>query len=258
MLWWVSWKAWIVSSSPAKRRFSKTLPAWRRSAMPSAMCSRKRWGCGWWMVLFAKTHLSQIVLLRMNCALKAFHFFFSCCFLCLLRPRVRTAVVMKLMMKTNRCCKSNSKLDQHNAEFLLWKYLSWSKSFSVFCGPLLNTMQSKVTIRVCEVFISFFPSVLIIPVDVLCVSGRVWCHAPGVCRGGNPLGGRLRSCRQLFPLPQWPVALHHEQSCESECTDTFRRVTGVLYTPAPFSFFRWQFITKQVTELVPCVIPCHP
>lgn len=28
------------------------------------------------MVLFAKTHLSQIVLLRMNCALKAFHFFF--------------------------------------------------------------------------------------------------------------------------------------------------------------------------------------
>lgn len=155
MLWWVSWKAWIVSSSPAKRRFSKTLPAWRRSAMPSAMCSRKRWGCGWWMVLFAKTHLSQIVLLRMNCALKAFHFFFSCCFLCLLRPRVRTAVVMKLMMKTNRCCKSNSKLDQHNAEFLLWKYLSWSKSFSVFCGPLLNTMQSKVTIRVCEVFISF-------------------------------------------------------------------------------------------------------
>lgn len=157
MLWWVSWKAWIVSSSPAKRRFSKTLPAWRRSAMPSAMCSRKRWGCGWWMVLFAKTHLSQIVLLRMNCALKAFHFFFPCCFLCLLRPRVRTAVVMKLMMKTNRCCKSNSKLDQHNAEFLLWKYLSWSKSFSVFCGPLLNTMQSKVTIRVCEVFISFFP-----------------------------------------------------------------------------------------------------
>lgn len=143
---------------------------------------------------------------------------------------------MKLMMKTNRCCKSNSKLDQHNAEFLLWKYLSWSKSFSVFCGPILNTMQSKVTIWVCEVFISFFP--LIIPVDVLCVSGRVWCHAPGVCRGGNPLGGRFRSCRQLFPFPQWPVAFHHEQSCESECTDTFRRVTGVLYTPEPFFFFQ--------------------
>lgn len=156
MLWWVSWKAWIVSSSPAKRRFSKTLPAWRRSAMPSAMCSRKRWGCGWWMVLFAKTHLSQIVLLRMNCALKAFHFFFPVVFSAFSDPvsgqrwwwswwwrptGAANQTVNWINTMLNFCCEN----------------ICPDPRALVFCGPLLNTMQSKVTIRVCEVFISFFP-----------------------------------------------------------------------------------------------------
>lgn len=193
-LWWASWNPWTTSSSPARKRFSETLHALRRSVMSSVTCSRKRWEERQMerRLHFLKQRMMKQLqkhkyFLGGSHASKSFHFSLS----------IQTV------------CQDGGG-DEADEEDQQVGYLL-SESQQVIWVGIIVAVTVNGLVDPCPHITQFI-------VDVLSVSGRVWCHAAGVCWRGNSTGSLVCPCRSLCPLPQWPAASHHEQSCESGYT----------------------------------------